>query len=317
MSRLLSQAEVDALLTSFDSEAALPSGQEETLYDLRAPLVLAGDRLALVQAACEKLALSIAEIVTLLLIAEKPIKASFTGIAQQPAATILGTLAPGEALGLLLDEHDEAVGGIALQPELALAMVDRIQGGEGAAPEGVRTLSPVERRLLSEALARFARHLDRTTDLGPLTGGGLDTDPVFGKLASRGGTLASAQFQLTTPMGDASCRLLMTPYLINRLLSEETASDRGRAPVELYDALSLVPIVVEPVVTGASLSVGDLKALRPGSVVQLDVREHDGLALRFNGELLARGELKSQSNDRIFEVKEMRSTPNEPKEKAS
>ncbi len=305
MSRLLSQAEVDALLASFESEADIPQARQETLYDLRAPLQLAGDRLALVQAACEKLACAIGKIMTILLIAEKPIRATFIGLSQQPASTILGTLTPGEPLALLLDDHDEPVGGITLQPELALSMVDRIQGGEGAAPEGVRALSAVERRLLSEALGRLARHLDRHTALAPLAGGGLDIDPVFGRLASRGGTLAAAQFRLTTPVGDASCRLLLTPVLTNRLVADDPGGDRGEVPGELFEALARVPVVVEPVITGATLALGDLKRLGAGQVLQLDIREHEGLALRFNGELLARGEMKSQGSERVFEVGEL------------
>lgn len=317
MSRLLSQAEVDALLESFESDADLPELQSEILYDLRAPLLLAGDRLALVQAACEKLASVIGHIVTILMIAERPVRASFIGISQQPASTILGTLTPGEPLALLTDDHEEPVGGITLQPELALAMVDRIQGGEGAAPDGVRALSAVERRLLSEALGRMARHLDQHTGLGPIHGGGLDVDPVFGRLASRGGTLAAAQFRLTTALGDASCRLLLTPVLTNRLIVDEPGADRGDIPEELFEAMAGVPIRVEPVITGATLSLGDLKRMSAGSVLQLDIREHEGLALRFNGELLARGELKVAGHDRIFEVSELTAERLSVEEKAS
>ena len=317
MSRLLSQAEVDALLASFESEADVPQVSEETLYDLRAPLLLAGDRLALVQAACEKLAAELARIVSILMISERPVKASFVSISQQPATTILGTLAPGEPLGLLLDGHGEPVGGITLQPELALSMVDRIQGGEGSAPEGVRGLSSVERKLLSEALGRLARHLDRHTALAPVMGGGLDTDPVFGRLASRGGTLAAAQFRLATAVGDATCRLLLTPVLTNRLVADEPQGRRGEVPGELHRAMSQVPVRVEPVITGATMALTDVRKLRAGAVLQLDIREHEGVALRFNGELLARGELQARGSERYFEVSDLCADTGDVQEKAS
>ncbi|MDQ7088966.1 MAG: hypothetical protein Q9Q13_14415 [Acidobacteriota bacterium] len=234
MSRLLSQDEVDALLSSFDSDVEQPALEGETLYDLRAPLVLAGDRLALVQAACEKLAHCLADVLSLLLIADKPVKGRFTGISQQPATTVLGTLAPGEPLGVLLDTHEEPVGGITLQPELALSILDRVQGGDGAVPQGARSLSNVEKRLLEESMRRMARHLDTQTALSPIHGGGLDRDPIFGRLATRGGTLAAAEFLMSTPHGDAACRLLLTPVLIHRLVADRRrggprSSARGTA----------------------------------------------------------------------------------------
>ncbi|HHN74313.1 MAG TPA: hypothetical protein ENK10_03710 [Acidobacteria bacterium] len=318
MSRLLSQDEVDALLSSFDSEAEQPALESETLYDLRAPLVLAGDRLALVQAACEKLAKSLAEVLSLLLIADKPVKGRFTGISQQPATTVLGTLAPGEPLGVLLDSHEEPVGGITLQPELALSILDRVQGGDGAVPQGARSLSNVEKRLLAEAMRRMARHLDKQTALAPLQGGGLDRDPIFGRLATRGGTLAAAEFVMTTPHGDATCRLLLTPVLIHRLVADRRRGDPGPLPEELQAALVRVPIRVEPVIQGARATLADLQRLAPGQVLQLDVLEHEGLALRFNGELLAEGTLNRQGRERIFEVSDLTGAPRVPaQEKAS
>ena len=317
MSRLLSQSEVDALLTAFDSDAELPEHAEETIYDLRAPLVLAGERLALVQAACEKLATVLADAITLLLISERPVKGTYMGLSQQPATTVLSTLAPGEPLGVLLDDHEEPVGGICLQPELALSIVDRVQGGEGTVSDGSRHLSNVEKKLLAESIRRIGRMLDEQSALHPLHAGGLDRDPIFGRLATRGGTLAIAQFRISTVYGDAILRLLMTPVLTNRLVADQPREEIGPTPPELMEALSSVPIQVEPVISGATLSLGDLQRLAPGNVLQLDLLEHEGLALRFNGELLARGRLESRGRDRIFEVAELTGSRPQPQEKAS
>ena len=302
MSRLLSQDEVDALLASFEPEQEQQGLSAELPFDLRAPLLLAGERLALVQAACEKIASTFADSITLLLVAERPVRGVFTGLVQQPATTVLGTLAPGEPLGLLVDEHGEPVGGVSIHPELALALVDRMQGGEGYAQEGPRPLSPVESRLFEGVLDKLIRFLDRETPLSPLKTGGLDSDPIFGRLASRGGTLATAQFRLTTPVGDAVCRLLMTPVLTNRLVAESPTRREDAVPPELVAALGDAPVVVEPVINGASLSVADLERLRPGHVIQLDVRENEPLGLRFNGQLLAHGGLRRAGDQRAFEL---------------
>lgn len=305
MTRLLSQEEVDALLASFAPEESPHGLSAELPFDLRAPLVLAGERLALVQASCEKIATTFAESITLLLVAERPVRGTFTGLLQQPSTTVLGTLAPGEPLGVINDENDEPVGGVSIHPELALALVDRLQGGDGFAQEGPRPLSPVESRLFEGVLEKLIRFLDRESPLGPISAGGLDSDPVFGRLASRGGTLATAQFRLTTPVGDAICRLLMTPVLTNRLVADAPLRREDRAPAPLVDALARVPVVVEPVITGASLRLADVSRLAPGHVVQLEVREHEALGLRFNGSLLGEGALRRSGDEKVFEVRKL------------
>lgn len=305
MSRLLSQDEVDALLASFEPETNEGAISTELPFDLRAPLVLAGERLALVQAACEKIATTFADSITLLLMAERPVRGVFTGIVQQPATTVLGTLAPGEPLGLLLDIHGEPVGGVSIHPELAQALVDRLQGGEGYAQEGPRPLSPVEARLFEGILEKLTRFLDRETPLGPIRAGGFDSDPIFGRLSMRGGTLATAQFRLTTPVGDAVCRLLMTPVLTNRLVAEAPLRREDQVPPALTKSLAEVPVTMEPVITGGSLRLSDLAQLKPGQVIQLDIREHDQLGMRFNGTMFAKGGLRRMGEERVFEVQDI------------
>ncbi|RMG47381.1 MAG: hypothetical protein D6718_03640 [Acidobacteria bacterium] len=310
MSRLLTQEEVDALLASFDAGEGKETPGREVPYDLRAPMILAGERLAMVLASCDRLARHLGDVVTSLMAADRPVRGTFTGLVQQPAATVLATLSATEPVGLLLDEHGEAVGGLSFQTELGLAVVDRLLGGSGAvADRQVPSLSIVETRLLGEAMARVARHLDQHTVLAPVRPGPLETAPVFGKLAARGGTLATAMFRLATPIGDAVCRLLMTPVLANRLLAEEPDERGGPTPPELERALDGVPVRVAPVVHGATLRMGDVKRLRPGQIVQLDVREEDPLAVRLNGELLARGQMRSDGRQRWFEIREFVRAP--------
>jgi flagellar motor switch protein FliM len=304
MSRLLSQEEVDALLSSFRDDAAdLPPG-EALPFDLRAPLLLAGARLSLVQAACEKVAAEIADALSVILAAERPIRGVLAGLVQQPAGTLLATLVHGEPLGLFVDEAGEPAGGISFPAELALAMVDRLQGGEGglAAP---RPLSAVESRLLESAFHRLTRHLDDGGALAPVRSGGLDLDPTFGRLAQRGGMLATAEIRLEWRGGETACRLLMTPPLVLRLVAEAPPLQDRHAPPELIDALRKVPVTVETVITGASLRVTDLDRMRPGHVLQLDLVEHDGLGLRLNGALLAQGVLRRKERVRLFEIRQL------------
>lgn len=304
MSRLLSQAEVDALLASFGSdESDLPSA-DAIPYDLRAPLLLAGARLSLVQTACERIAGEIADGLDAILVADRPIRAEFIRIDQHPAGTVLSTLVLGEPLGLLIDGAGEPVGALSFQGELALAVVDRLQGGEGSLA-GSRPLSAVETRLFEEALHRLARRLDARSALAPVRSGGLDRDPLAGRLAQRGGMLATAEFRIELAGAETACHLLMTPALTARLLDEAPQPSSRPAPPELIDAMRQVPVAVEPVITGAGLRVADLRRMRPGDVLQLDVAEHEELGLRLNGLLLAQGVLRRHETTRLLEIRQL------------
>jgi flagellar motor switch protein FliM len=309
MSRLLSQAEVDALLASTEADESTGlDTSSETVFDLRAPIVLAGERLALVQSACETIAGHLAEGLTSLLATERPVRGFFTGLVQQPAATLLGTLAPGEVLGTIIDPAGEPIGGVCIQQELALAIVDRLQGGEGQARPGSGSLSPIETQLVAAALERLLRLLDHRTALRPLRLGRIEREPSASALVDRGGTLATAQLRMETPLGDTVCRLLMTPVLTNRLVAAPSTVRADVPPPELVDALGRARIPVAPVIEG-TLRLTDLVRLRPGHVIQLDVREHESLGLRLGGLPLATGRVRRQGDERLFEIDAIEAAP--------
>ena len=311
MSRLLSQEEVDALLASFDAGAEEEQGPggREVVFDLRAPIVLAGDRLALVEAAAERIAEELAEILNILLSPDPALAVSYTGLVQQPAATVLATMTPLEPLGVLLDDEGSVVGGFAIHGELAVMLVDRLQGGEGKAPDGARLLSLVEQRLLETALARITSWLAARTSLGSMHSGGLDHDPVFGRLAQRGGTLATAQLRVSLETVDLPCRLLMTPVLVNRLVAEAPVVREDAPPPELVEAVGRARVRLEPVLPAGTIRLGDLRRLAPGAVLQLEATENDPLGLRINELLLARGAIARRGPQRWFEVKEIADGP--------
>lgn len=301
MSRLLSQEEVDALLASYDAPEVGAFDVGAVPFDLRAPLLLAGESLALVQAACETIAGRVGGALTPVLAADRPVHAEFAGLAQQPSGAALAMLAPGVPLGLFLDERRDPVGGLSLSSELALTIVDRLQGGNNTI-EQPRALSPVERRLLSGVFETLTRQLGVDSPLAPLHAGGLDDDPTLGRLAQRGGTLVIASIRVFLEETDTSCQLLMTPELAHRVASEPSECPAQETPARLLDALAEVPVTVEPVIPGGSVLLADVPRIERGRVLQLDPAAGDTIGLRVNGILVAEGSLRPADGGRIFVV---------------
>lgn len=307
MSRLLTQEEVDALLAAIDSEDAdFDEPAEHALYDLRAPIVLAGERLALVHTACERIAEVLGDAITVLFGGERRVSASFTSLLQQPARAVVAALPPSSALGVLVSQDGVVQGGLALQPELALSLVDRAQGGTGHVHSGPRTLSPVESTLLASAIEAVVRALSQKTTLGSIRFDGIEVEPEAGRLVARGGTLCAVMIRVATDQGDAMCRLLLSPALVHRLVLTAAAPRHEHVSESLAIALGEVPVRIAPAITGATIRLGDLVRLDEGQVLDLESREPDAAALRLNGEVLVRGHLMGRGAARVFRIEAFR-----------
>lgn len=306
MSRLLTQEEVDALL-SMDESEELGSQEvvlDEGAYDLRAPLLLAGERMVRAQEVFETLAGELARALELMILSERPSEASFAGLVQQPATTVLDTLPADALLGVLEDAAGHVQGGLVLAPELALALVDRLLGGEGVpAAVAARPLTEVESDVLRHSLARAVRHLAEGILPDGTTLGDLEREPQRGALARRRGALCCAHIRVVTPLGESLCRFVATGELMSALLCAGEGPAGAPSQV-ILDALVGAPMRVDAVLPAGALALSDLVRLRPGHVIELDVDE-TGLGLRAGGRLVARGELRDEGRKRTLSIMEI------------
>jgi flagellar motor switch/type III secretory pathway protein FliN len=66
---------------------------------------------------------------------------------------------------------------------------------------------------------------------------------------------------------------------------------------------------MQPAITGSSMCLADLRALRPGQVIQLDVVESEPIAIRCNEHLLGRGRMKRADDERVLEIEDFHRRP--------
>ena len=81
---------------------------------------------------------------------------------------------------------------------------------------------------------------------------------------------------------------VLPPVDPNALASDSESADRGAADLE---AVFDVPVQVSAVLGRASMEVGDLLKLGPGTVLELDRKVGEAIDIYVNNRLVARGEV--------------------------
>lgn len=167
---------------------------------------------------------------------------------------------------------ERSAGRTASQPADAAGAAEAAE--RRAAPAGAAELA--ERRAASAGAGE--RLACRPGAGGDVSGSGYASIPLQVSLESRGGlaTLllpAARAAECAAAAGAAHAR---------------TPSTGRRVPIS---TITKLPVRVVPRIPGGSISLGDLMALRPGLVVQLDQREGDPIEILCNGEPALRGRL--------------------------
>src|SRR5581483_3345603 len=162
--KILSQHEVDALLSAIDSgagDAASEASAEP--YDFRRPSRIPAGPLRFVHAIHEAFARALQPVLSGMLL--KPVEARLTGVHQLPLGEFLSSLPNPGVLALLSAEPLEGNFLISIHPSIAGPLVERMLGaGKPASAPRERGLSPLEwnvaetmiRRLLETLAAAWA-----------------------------------------------------------------------------------------------------------------------------------------------------------------
>jgi flagellar motor switch protein FliM len=162
--KILSQHEVDALLSAIDSGAA-ESGHETPAepYDFRRPTRIPPGPLRFIQALHESFVRSVQPVLSGMLL--KPVEARLSGVHQLPLGEFLSSLPNPGVYVLLSAEPLEGNFLLSIHPTIAGALVERLLGaGKPAAAPRDRGFSPLEwnvaealiRRLLETLAAAWA-----------------------------------------------------------------------------------------------------------------------------------------------------------------
>jgi len=292
-----------------DSVAQPPADGEPQPYSLREPVAIPPAAEALARERLERVVAVLARRMDAE--AEGGIKVALDGFHQQRAAAALSVL-PGPVWVTALAA--EAGGGIALalQPAVAIALMDRTLGGPGDPVEDGREPTSLEARVVSRMFGAVAGEIGSIVEaaLKPLD---LATDSVPERVAAAGETVGVSPLRFTIGESDHASLLLASASL---LVPSATRNRRDDCPVgPLAGRLERVAMTVRPVLPAGRVALAELIGLEAGKVLRFDTTEDTAVKLRVGETDIASGRIRREGEGTVFKVESR--VGQEPREETS
>ncbi len=251
---------------------------EPRTYDFRRPTKLSREHVRVMQIAQEAFARQATTILTTFLRAGARLE--LVGIEQFSYDDYIHTLPDPVFITTFTLEPLAGKGMLAFPLDIAMAIVDHLLGGSGAAAQPNRPMTAMETtittHLLDRLLAEFAVSFGTITELQPVMNG-FEYNPQLAQAASGSDTVMVANFSMAvgTREGEATLVLPFSSFAqsLNNAaspqLSESALRKRKKAAEALAARLNLVPVDVSVRFAPLSVSSADLLTLAVGDVLLL------------------------------------------------
>ncbi|UCC79192.1 MAG: flagellar motor switch protein FliM [Candidatus Zixiibacteriota bacterium] len=298
MAQVLSQEEIDALLTNVDTEESLaapaeaPSDPGHTegerkavLYDFKHPNRVSKDQLRSLESLHDNFANQFGS--QLSGFTRSVVDVDLLSVDQITYSEFIMSLAtPSCTYVFILDPIDGA-GIMDFSPSIAFSFVDRMFGGKGKALSTERELTGIEKSIMSKIIARAFHALGKAwehVEKLEFRQSGFESNPQFIQIVPPGETVVVVSLQIKM-LSSSALVTLCYPYLTLEPIMEKLSTqhwiearkkgdDSGR-----YDSnaknLSAVSTDLKAFLGGTTVTVKDLMNLKPGDVVRLDENEND------------------------------------------
>ena len=259
------------------STRATRRGEPRT-YDFRRPTKLSREHVRVLQIAQENFARQATTVLTTLLRAGA--RMELVGIEQFSYDDYLATLQGTVYIATFTLEPLAGKGMLAYPLDMAMASVDHMLGGSGAAQQPSRPMTAMETtittHLLTRLLDEFAAAIGTITPLQPELHS-IEYNPQLAQAAAGSDTVMVATYSMAIGKREGEATLVLpfssfAPALntaASPQLSESALRKRQRAAEALAERLNLVPVDVSVRFAPLSVSSEDLLSLAVGDVLLL------------------------------------------------
>ena len=287
--RILTQAEIDALMPSAERRRAAAGGAPAR-YNFRRPDRVSREQIHSLHYLHDRFARNVATSLSAYL--RTVMELSVLSVEQLAYSEFLGGLPDPTAFYAMSIPPFTDVGALEINPKIAFAMVDRMLGGSGRELPVERALSEIEQNVVDAAVKILLEGLSETwkpiIDLA-FTVRGRETRPQMLKVAAPNEMIVSIILEAKFNETHGTISLCIPASIVENAGSQfAQAWQRQRrelTPVErsmLAETLGRVPIPVVAAIE-TSLTAGEIMALECGDVLSLSVAAHQPIDLHAGG----------------------------------
>jgi flagellar motor switch protein FliM len=293
MSRVLSQDEIDALLSvaGGSSRASSRAGSAKVVkYNFRRPDRVSKEQMHALQFLHERGARNLSTSLSAYL--RTTINLSVSSVEQFSYQEFLGTLTDPTAFYALAISGFDEVGAIEITPNVAFAMIERMLGGTGHPDPVSRPLTEIEQNVVDEVVELILRGLaEAWRAVTQLTFGirARETRPQMLQVAAPNEMVVAVVFSLKVGEVRGTINLCIPSNVVEKAGTQfSQAWQRQRRDLTaterawMDENLMRVPVPVVPLIR-TRLTAGAVLALRPGEVVSLPLSADRALDIYAGG----------------------------------
>lgn len=292
MSEILSQEEIDALLSALAPEepagggSAIQSKRAEEphkkirVYDFKRPNKFSKEQIHTLQAIHENFARLLATYFSAHL--RTVVQISVHSVEQLTYDEFIRSLPNPTTLSIFQMDPLEGNAIMEINPSIIFTIIDRLFGGPGEAPEKIRDLTDIERVVIEKILARMLDILreawDNIIQFKPKLEM-LESNPLFTQIVSPSEMVVLISFR--TQFGDNEGLInLCIPFIvlepiISKLSAHFWFAGTGKEATQesiqrIKNRIEKAVVNLSVVLGKATIQVGELLELQPGDVIMLD-----------------------------------------------
>ena len=299
MNRILSQDEIDALLSSVSKGKSYDTIEREprrsvTVYDFKHPDRISKEQIRTMRTIHENFARLFATFLSTNLRAL--VDVNVISIDQVTYSEYTMSLSMPSSLYLLKMPDLEGKAVVEISPQFLLFVVDRLLGGTGETEIEIREITLIEQNIVQRIINNLINTLNEVwNQIYPLDAqfDSFETDPQFVQIARSSETIAIIFFEIKVrgavyPMNIGFPYFVLEPIL--QKLSSQTffvnvkkVADQERDLLE--DRIRSSRINFNAIFSQTNLSVRDFLSLRAGDVVQLEKELDDELKVKIGNKV--------------------------------
>ncbi|NPV25931.1 MAG: flagellar motor switch protein FliM [Firmicutes bacterium] len=296
MSEILSQAEIDALLSALSTGtvSAEELKQEEQkkkvrVYDFRRPNKFSKDQIHTLRVIYENYGRSLSTYLSALL--RTVVHVNVLSVEQLTYEEFAKSLPNPSIVNIFTMEPLDGNGILEINPTIAFTVIDRLFGGPGRPPDKIRALTEIERtvieRIVQKMLDLFREPWETFIKISPHLEM-IESNPQFAQIVSQ--TEMVVLISLECKIGEQIGMInICIPFLVLEPIVSKlsvhfwfssSAKERTREHIEsLRQQIERTSVPVTVILGRAKISVGELLDLQVGDVIPLERKISEDLEI--------------------------------------